>query len=269
MLKNSQIKFYKENGYIIVKQLIHPDNFKDLFSTTVNLLKSYSDGLVNSSTKFTSWEDKSLHRIMIDLKEEFPKRFSSIYQAVQKSCSIANLTSNQNILKNAAILLNDYPENLSHTQSVLRMDVPNDKRNSFGFHQDSAYFDYPEYVYNINLGNNITCLIPITDIDVIMGPVKLCAKSHKSVFLHNYKELPMTDPISPDITEQYDTVDLEMDAGDVVFFTGTLIHSSGLNISSNIRFTFVTRYYRMVTNDFYLHPDVGEKIKGSNGKYNP
>ena len=138
MLKKSQLAFYKENGYIVVKQMIPPESFIGLFSTTVNLLKNYADGLINPSAEFNSWEDETFHRVMIALREKSPERFSSVYQAVQKSCSIANLTSNQNILDHIAILLNDSPENLSHTVSVLRMDPPYDKNNAFGFHQESA-----------------------------------------------------------------------------------------------------------------------------------
>ena len=203
---------------------------------------------------------------MLALREKSPERFSSVYQAVQKSCSIANLTSNQNILDHIAILLNDSPENLSHTVSVLRMDPPHDKKNAFGFHQDSAYFDYPEYVYNQNIENNITCWMPMTKTDSTHGAVRLCAKSHTAGFLHDHRKLPTTHPISSEIEKQYDVVDLEMEAGDAVFSHGTMIHRSGYNISSNIRFSFVTRYYRMLTEDFYLHPDVGEKITGVNGK---
>ena len=142
------------------------------------------------------------------------------------------------------------------------MDPPYDKKNAFGFHQDSAYFDYPEYVSNQNIENNITCWMPMTKVDSTLGAVRLCAKSHTAGFHHNYKQLPVTHPISSDITKQYDVVDLKMDAGDAAFFYGSLIHSSGQNISSKIRFTFVTRYYKMMAEDFYLHPDVGEKISG-------
>ena len=42
MLKKSQLAFYKENGYIVVKQMIPPESFIGLFSTTVNLLKNYA-----------------------------------------------------------------------------------------------------------------------------------------------------------------------------------------------------------------------------------
>jgi len=265
MLNKSQLAFYKENGYIVVKQMISPDSFIGLFSTTVNLLKNYDDGLVNPSSEFNSWEDENFHRVMIAFREKYPERFSSVYQAVQKSCSIANLTSNQKILDHIAILLNDSPENLSHTVSVLRMDPPRDKKNAFGFHQDSAYFDYPDYVFNQNIENNITCWLPMTKTDSTLGSVKLCAKSHTAGFHHDYTQLPVTRPIASDITKQYDVVDLKLDAGDAAFFYGTLIHGSGQNITSKIRFTFVTRYYRMLTEDFYLHPDVGQKFTGTNG----
>ena len=71
-----------------------------------------------------------------------------------------------------------------------------------------------------------------------------------------------THPISSKIEKQYDVVDLEMQAGDAAFSHGSMVYRSGQNITSKVRFNFVTRYYRMLTEDFYLHPDVGEKISG-------
>ena len=265
MLTNSDINFYKENGYIVAKQAINPKYFEELFETSVNLLKNYGKGLVKSNTEFKSWEDESFHKKMIELRTKLPENFSAVYQAVQKGCSIANLTCHKKILNQVSLLLKERPENLSHTISVLRMDAPNDEKNWFGFHQDSAYFDYPEYVKNINGENNISCWIPMTAVNTKRGAVRLCAKSHKGGFLHNHEKLPMVKPISDEVASKYDIVDVELEAGDAIFFHGATIHCSGHNTSSLIRFAFVTRYYRMLADDFYLHPDVKEKITGVNG----
>ena len=64
MLTNSDINFYKENGYIVAKQVINPKYFEELFETSVNLLKNYGKSLVKSNTEFKSWEDESFHKKM-------------------------------------------------------------------------------------------------------------------------------------------------------------------------------------------------------------
>ena len=57
-----------------------------------------------------------------------------------------------------------------------------------------------------------------------------------------------------------------MEAGDVAFFHGGMVHCSVQNITSKVRFNFVTRYYRMLSEDFFKHSDVGEKITGFNSE---
>ena len=267
MLEDNQLCFYRDNGYVVLKKAINPKYFKDLFATAVNLFKSYSDGLVKISGDFISWEDENFHKAIIELRNKKPERFTAVYQAIQKSCSIANLNAHKDILECVAKLLKDSPANLSHTVAVLRMDVPNDTKNAFGFHQDSAYFDYPEYVKNINGENNITCWVPMISVNAHRGVVKLCAKSHTKGFYHNHLKLPVENPIPDEIVKKHEIINVELDPGDIVFFHGAMVHASGKNASSLVRFTFVTRYYRMLKEDFYLHPEAGEKIKGFNGPY--
>ena len=74
MLTNSDINFYKENGYIVAKQVINPKYFEELFATSVNLLKNYGKGLVKSNTEFKSWTDESFHKKMLELRTKLPEK---------------------------------------------------------------------------------------------------------------------------------------------------------------------------------------------------
>ena len=265
MLSKKQKKTYKELGYLIIRNAVNPVILDDLFKTTISLLNNYTK---YNEINFKSFSDQLFHDIMLKIRKEEPEKFSSIYKAVQKSCSINNLTTNIDITKYAASILQDKPYNLSNTVSVLRMDPPDDLKNHFGFHQDSAYLDYPEAVKDINGDNNVTLWIPLLNVDKNKGALKLCEKSHLHKFAHTHKVLPTSNPISSDITNKFKIIDAELNLGDMILFHGNMMHSSGVNSSSSLKFSFVTRYYRIGEKDFYLHPDSGEKIKGSNGSPN-
>lgn len=262
MFSDEQKKSYKDLGYVIFRNAINPSILDDLFKTLLSLLNSYTEIKDNN---FRSFSDQLFHNVMLKVRKEEPEKFSSIYQAIQKSCSINNLTTNINIVKYAASILDDETYNLSNTISVLRMDPPNDQKNHFGFHQDSAYLDYPELVKNINGDNNVTFWMPLLDVDKTKGAIKLCEKSHLHNFAHTYKVLPTSNPIPLNIIDKFSIYDAELNLGDIILFHGNMMHSSGINSSSMIRFSFVTRYYRMCEKDFYLNPKSGEKIKGING----
>ena len=207
MFSDEQKKSYKELGYVIFRNAINLNILDELFKTLLSLLNSYTE---TNNNNFRSFSDQSFHNTMLKIRKEEPKKFSSIYQAIQKSCSINNLTTNINIIKYVASILEDQTYNLSNTISVLRMDPPNDEKNHFGFHQDSAYLDYPEAVKNINGDNNVTFWMPLLNVDKTNGAIKLCQKSHLNDFAHTHKVLPTSNPIPLDIINKFNIYDSEM-----------------------------------------------------------
>jgi len=52
--------------------------------------------------------------------------------------------------------------------------------------------------------------------------------------------------------EKYEIIDIEAEQGDVVFIDMNLIHKSGDNSSSTIRFVATARHHNMLTNEFFF-----------------
>ena len=91
MFSDEQKKSYKDLGYVIFRNAINPSILDDLFKTLLSLLNSYTEIKDNN---FRSFSDQLFHNVMLKVRKEEPEKFSSIYQAIQKSCSINNLTTN-------------------------------------------------------------------------------------------------------------------------------------------------------------------------------
>ena len=136
------------------------------------------------------------------------------------------------------------------------MDAPFDKRNSYGWHQDDAY-------NLLNKGENaIVTWIPMTHVDSKIGSLKICKYSHKAGPLPTIVSKPSPDVSMQRIIEdkylnEYEIFDIEAERGDVLFGHMYLIHRSGENSSSKIRFTATARHHKMLTNEYYqkMYPE--------------
>ena len=81
--------------------------------------------------------------------------------------------SNPKVLKKVAKLLNTIPSCITLTDVALRLDPPNDERNSLGWHQDSSYFRQNE-----NGSNGLVLWTPVVYITKNMGRLEFLKDSH-------------------------------------------------------------------------------------------
>lgn len=107
---------------------------------------------------------------------------------------------------------------------VVRGDMPNDDDWLRGKHQD--------YGYNQGSMNSVVIWIPFQEIDDLIGPLLVQPGSHLNGVLPNQGE---------DIPDsKFIPVNLELGKG--LIFSQFLVHSSGKNRSSKIRFSLQIRY---------------------------
>ena len=96
----------------------------------------------------------------------------------------------------------------------------------------------------------------MTPVDSKIGSLKICKYSHKAGSLPT-----IVGKLSPDVSTQriiedkylneYEIFDIEAERGDVLFVHMYLIHRSGENSSSKIRFTATARHHKMLTDEYY------------------
>ena len=177
---------------------------------------------------FQNWDDIELSKILIKLRAEKPKVFSRIYDVVQKTPNIFNIANENCFDLLASEFLEVSRDNLYVTASFLRMDPPNDKKNSLGWHQDAHL--------NKNKKNDAcTIWCPLINVDKSNGALHVLTGSH----INNF---PLKLEFAPEIIKSYKEEFLIMKVGDVMLMNNLLLHKSGDNLSDNIRFTLVYRY---------------------------
>ena len=103
--------------------------------------------------------------------------------------------------------------------------------------------------------NSIVCWVPLIDINQDLGSVSLIPETHKLGLLTSEKK-DIFGLVNDFNNDDFKSTDVKQ--GDVIFFSSFLVHSSGNNITNNIRWSTHFRYNdlndKSFINNGYPHP---------------
>ena len=162
----------KKVGYDVFKSNIINRSNKNLFKTFSNFCKFYCPSMF--SKKYNQyWNDKKFSKELINLRAKDKKVFAAIYNSFARSSELYNFCYSNNLHKLAANILKIKEKYLGIRDPILRIDVPQDKRNVYGWHQDSAYSQLHK-----NPKNEIVFWIPLINTNKKNGTLAVKPNSH-------------------------------------------------------------------------------------------
>lgn len=260
-------KDYDENGFAILQNIVPISRLNALLENIYNLYKKYSNDTELDNIEIP-WDNKLFHEKLIKFRQTEPKLFGAIYDSLKTSLTLTQLVSDDSIVKNIAEFLNVSPSDISISEPMCRLDVPNDKRNALEWHQERSFF--PQ---NRDGKNGLVCWIPLMDVTEKNGAIHVSPKSHNDGHIKTstkQKDNPThtTQITVPDENvKKYDELVVPVNAGDVVFFNMLLFHRSGDNFSDRVRIAVQGRYHISTADDFipfelnnYYNPDIKQKL---------
>ena len=240
------ISNFKKNGFILIKGVLKKSDFKDLHLNIVAILNKFTKKKIIKK----DLTNPRLNKILIQLREQNPKKFAYFFDSLQTTTSILKFWTSNKVLKIIKFLSNEKNQCFSATDLLLRVDSPIDKKNKLDWHQDSGYFRQ-----NKKGENGINCWAPLIDLKINMGPLEILSKSHKLGLVKvkkkrskNYGSLQRTLPKS--LTNKFKIEKYEMNMGDILFMNMDLVHRSGSNVSSKFRFSALCRFHKILKKDF-------------------
>jgi ectoine hydroxylase-related dioxygenase (phytanoyl-CoA dioxygenase family) len=253
-------KYFKNNGYILIKNVFDYSDFNQINNMIFENSKKY----LNIKKK-TSLDEEKYNKILINLRKKSPKKFALFYDTLQTTTSQIKFWTGKKILKIATTLIGCKYETLSATDFLIRIDSPIDERNKLDWHQDSSYFRQNKYGHN-----GLNCWTPLTDLKFNMGPLEFLEKSHKNGCYkvgksRNLNFGSLQRRLSKKITKKFKLKKFEMELGDVLFMNMDTMHRSGSNFSKIFRFSSICRYHNTMSMDF--NPGIN-LYKYSNKKIN-
>ena len=263
------IESYTKNGFAIVKNIVPAQRINSLLENIFNLFCKYSTDCQELKNMDKPWNTELFHKKLIEFRQKDPESFGAIYDSLKTSLTLTQLITDNKVVDFVAKFLKIKPSDLSISEPMCRLDVPNDKRNALDWHQERSFF--PQ---NRNGLNGLVCWIPLTDITEEMGPMHISPRSHAEGQLklsnRTKKNTSYTTqiPVPEEFVSKYEDLVVRANAGDVVFFNMLLFHRSGQNISNKVRLATQGRFHTSTADDFipfdlinYYNPFIKQKLE--------
>ena len=263
------IESYTKNGFAIVKNIVPAQRINSLLENIFNLFCKYSTDYQELKNMEKPWNTELFHKKLIEFRQKDPESFGAIYDSLKTSLTLTQLITDNKVVDFVAKFLKIKPSDLSISEPMCRLDVPNDKRNTLDWHQERSFF--PQ---NRNGLNGLVCWIPLTDITEEMGPMHISPRSHAEGQLKlsnkTKKNVSYTTqiPVPEEFVSKYEDLVVRANAGDAIFFNMLLFHRSGQNISNKVRLATQGRFHTSTADDFipfdlinYYNPFVKQKLE--------
>ena len=263
------IESYTKNGFAIVKNIVPAQRINSLLENIFNLFCRYSTDYQELKNMEKPWNTELFHKKLIEFRQKDPESFGAIYDSLKTSLTLTQLITDNKVADFVAKFLKIKPSDLSISEPMCRLDVPNDKRNTLDWHQERSFF--PQ---NRNGLNGLVCWIPLTDITEEMGPMHISPRSHAEGQLklsnRTKKNTSYTTqiPVPEEFVSKYEDLVVRANVGDAVFFNMLLFHRSGQNISNKVRLATQGRFHTSTADDFipfdlinYYNPFIKQKLE--------
>ena len=246
MLSESQKAFYRDNGYILIENLISKDEAAALRAECHHL----AEALTLQYDIDATWE--SARNTVTGAKAT---QILLCHDVQFQSGAFSRLIVDERFTEVAAELIDSQDVQLHHTKMFIK---PPEKGSPFPLHQDYPFFPHQ--------GNTMTAAIFHFDdapeekgcLRVIPGSYKQGPLAHDAngSFHLNPREFPLEEAVA-----------CPAKAGDVLFINYLTVHGSGLNISQEARTTLLVQFRSsgdLPTEQVHLSGGQGMMLRGFN-----
>lgn len=231
-----QLASYHEDGYLLVKGLLEPEEAAMYRAEQHALARR----LASPDTADPTWGSA---RELTDA----PTALSGWHDVQFYSAAFSRLITDDRLTGVAAALMGTPNVQLHHTKVFIK---PPENGSPFPMHQDHPFFPHSKH-------SVLAAIVHLDDAPEDRGCVRVVPGSHKLGPLDHLQDgLPH---LAVDRFPIEAAVPVEAEAGDVLFFGYLTVHGSGVNVSSEARTTLLVQMrdpQDRPTED--LHPSRGQ-----------
>jgi ectoine hydroxylase-related dioxygenase (phytanoyl-CoA dioxygenase family) len=209
---------YRKAGFVLARRALRPAVLDGLEEAILALLTKLC------GKRFASTRAADFAIFLLDHREIERQ----LYDEVRALPVLEHFCLSEAITARAAELL-DGPIGLL-AKIPVRIDLPNTIRELAVWHQDYHYVRGNEEI--------VTAWVPLQDTRFVHGCLMVMPGSHKLGVLKHDTEIRHF----PSTIFEREVRYVEMERGDLLFFSSLLLHSSGLNLSDRARLSIQARY---------------------------
>lgn len=219
MIDDSQLAFYRENGYLLVKGLISKEEAKAYRAEGHALIER-----LNRPDDPTWGSARAMGGMAT------ATALKHCHDAQFYSAAFSRLIVDPRFTDVAAAVMGTENVQLHHTKMFIK---PPEKGSPFPMHQDAPYFPH-------TTGTMGAAIFHFDDAPEEKGCVRVMPGSYKLGQLEHESDGGFHLPFSDWPLEK--SVPCEAEAGDVLFFSYFTVHGSGVNVSNEARTTLLVQY---------------------------
>jgi len=221
MIGASEVEQYREEGYLVVRGLLDPEEAAALRKECHDI----ADRLGRTRNLDATW---GAARTAVASPVE--TKILHCHDVQFYSAAFTKLICDPRFTDVAAALMGTENVQLHHTKMFIK---PPEKGSPFPMHQDAPFFPHDKH-------SMMAAIFHFDDAPLEKGCVRVVPGSHKLGLLDHLPDGGWHLPV-----DQYpieDAVPIPAKAGDVLFFSYLTIHGSGINVSNEARTTVLVQY---------------------------
>ena len=208
-ITNEQISFFEENGFIKIKNVLHPETVQ------------YMNDTISAEVKRLNTQ-----HLPMEQRDTYGKAFLQIMNLWTKSDLIKEIVFSKRLAKMASDLLRVNGVRMYHDQALF-------KEPSGGhtpWHAD-------QYYWPLSNDKTVTVWIPLQETKLELGPLEFSAKSQQ---IQEGRNLKISDESEKELQKKLTLNDFKQviepfDAGEISFHTGWIFHRAGPNMTDKMR----------------------------------
>jgi hypothetical protein len=241
------VERFKDAGYVRIGSAVSRQDMATLKMALVELFRtSFPEGVTNFGDDF---DDPGFDAAVIRARGADKVAFGRFYDICQTNVAINRVFADPMLLGEIAELMDCSVAALAWSGSLLRIDVPDDRRNTLGWHQDQHYLPFNRS------GRGIVVSIQLSRALEEMGALHVAEGSHQlgvvnPVVLDNERFSTQQLSIPDEMIDPAKVRIVEAECGDAVCLDLRTIHRSGFNSSQRVRWSCLMRFHDSLDRNF-------------------
>jgi ectoine hydroxylase-related dioxygenase (phytanoyl-CoA dioxygenase family) len=206
-LSNDQIAFYRDNGFIKLKNVLSND-----------VIEYYQREISKQV------QERSGNALPMDQRNTYQKAFLQVSNIWTKNEVVKEFVMGKRLARIASELMEVQGVRLYHDQALY-------KEPGGGitpWHAD-------QYYWPVSSDKTITAWIPLQETPLELGPLAFCPKSHKLAYGRDLKISDESEIKLQDALKKFPIEESRFDLGEVSFHSGWTFHRAGPNRSNRPR----------------------------------
>jgi len=219
-LSTEEIRFYHEQGYVIVKKFCSQPEIEKLYGTALN--------------------DEAMQKNALNLNDQSGRKTKLSLWFTPGNDVFGYLTRSEKMIQSVQQLLG-YQSDICHFHSKLMQKEPK-VGGAWEWHQDYGYWYKNQFMFPDQL---ISVMIALTPANKANGCLQVIPGSHKMGRVnHGFtgEQVGADMQMVNNALKTMDVIYPELESGDALFFHSNILHRSEANLSSHARWSIISCY---------------------------